>query len=137
MAKLLRSITSGGPQTVYHFLHNQDRPDRAFTTERAQKARMANAASGRIFVTVPKDHFRPIPAEIDPERNQGVLVGEFWDLHMDVRQWGVHYPPVAGIARRANYGARSVVISRGYEDDEDNGEWFIYTGSDVSPTPVT
>ncbi|KAL6576479.1 hypothetical protein OROHE_000260 [Orobanche hederae] len=129
MAKLSRSITSGGPQTVYRFLHNQDRPDRAFTTERAQKAGMANAASGRIFVTVPKDHFGPIPAENDPERNQGVLVGEFWDLRMDVRQWGVHYPPVAGIAGRAHYGAQSVVISGGYEDDEDNGEWFIYTGS--------
>ncbi|GER48548.1 zinc finger C3HC4-type RING finger family protein [Striga asiatica] len=122
MAKLSRSISSGGTQQVYRFLHNQDRPDRAFTTERAQKAGMANAASGRIFVTVPKDHFGPIPAESDPERNQGVLVGETWDLRMDVRQWGVHYPPVAGIAGQAHYGAQSVVISGGYEDDEDNGE---------------
>ncbi|KAK6147963.1 hypothetical protein DH2020_018875 [Rehmannia glutinosa] len=128
MAKLSRSITSGGPQIVYRFLHNQDRPDKAFTTERAQRAGMANAASGRIFVTVPKDHFGPIPPENDPERNQGVLVGESWDLRMDCRQWGVHYPPVAGIAGRAHYGAQSVVISGGYEDDEDNGEWFIYTG---------
>ncbi|GFQ03381.1 E3 ubiquitin-protein ligase orthrus 2 [Phtheirospermum japonicum] len=128
-AKLSRSNNSGGPQTVYRFVHNQDRPDRAFTTERAQKAGMANASSGRIFVTVPKDHFGPISAESDPERNQGVLVGEFWDLRMDVRQWGVHYPPVAGIAGRAHYGAQSVVISGGYEDDEDSGEWFIYTGS--------
>ncbi|KAI3455158.1 hypothetical protein Pfo_011821 [Paulownia fortunei] len=129
MAKLSSSITSGGPQIVYRFLHNQDRPDKAFTTERAQKAGMANAASGRIFVTVPKDHFGPIPAENDPERNQGVLVGETWDLRMDCRQWGVHYPPVAGIGGKAHYGAQSVVISGGYEDDEDNGEWFIYTGS--------
>lgn len=129
MAKLARSINSGGPQIVYRFLHNQDRPDRAFTTERAKRAGMANASSGRIFVTVPKDHFGPIPAENDPERNQGVLVGETWDLRMDCRQWGVHYPPVAGIGGRAHYGAQSVVISGGYEDDEDCGEWFIYTGS--------
>ncbi|KAL3631749.1 E3 ubiquitin-protein ligase ORTHRUS 2 [Castilleja foliolosa] len=128
-AKLLKSNSSGAPQTAYRFVHNQDRPDRAFTTERAKKAGMANAASGRIFVTVPKDHFGPISAESDPVRNLGVLVGEFWALRMDVRQWGVHYPPVAGIAGQAQYGAQSVVISGGYEDDEDSGEWFIYTGS--------
>ncbi|XP_073313678.1 E3 ubiquitin-protein ligase ORTHRUS 2-like isoform X2 [Primulina huaijiensis] len=130
MVKLARSITSGGPQIVYRFLHNQDRPDRAFTTERAKRAGMANASSGRIFVTIPKDHFGPIPAENDPERNQGVLVRETWDLRMDCRQWGVYYPPVAGIGGRAHYGAHLVVISGGYEDDEDCGEWFIYTGSD-------
>lgn len=26
-------------------------------------------------------------------------------------------------------GAQSVVLSGGYEDDVDNGEWFLYTGS--------
>ncbi|KAH6821234.1 Zinc finger RING family protein [Perilla frutescens var. hirtella] len=129
MAKLSRTITSGGSQTVYTYLHDQDRPDRAFTTERAQRAGMANAASGRVFVTLPKDHFGPIPAEHDPERNQGVLVGETWANRMEARQWGVHYPPIAGISGRKHYGSQSIVISGGYEDDEDHGEWFIYTGS--------
>ncbi|KAL2478962.1 E3 ubiquitin-protein ligase [Forsythia ovata] len=129
MAKMSKSLSSRGPQNVYRSLHIQDRPDKAFITERAQKAGMANAASGRIFVTVPKDHFGPIPAENDPERNQGVLVGESWAMRMDCRQWGVHYPPIAGIGGKAQYGAQSVVISGGYEDDEDHGEWFIYTGS--------
>lgn len=131
MAKMSKSLSSGGPQNVYRSLHIQDRPDKAFTTERAQKAGMANAASGRIFVTVPKDHFGPITAENDPERNQGVVVGEGWAMRMDCRQWGVHYPPVAGIGGKASYGAQSVVISGGYEDDEDHGEWFIYTGRSV------
>ncbi|KAG6390721.1 hypothetical protein SASPL_148465 [Salvia splendens] len=131
MAKLMRTITSGSvaPQTVHCYLHDQDRPDAAFTTERAQRAGMANAASGRIFVTLPKDHFGPIPAENEPERNLGVLVGETWKMRMEVRQWGVHYPPIAGISGKAHYGSQSVVISGGYEDDEDHGEWFIYTGS--------
>ena len=31
-------------------MHHQDRPDKAFTTERTQKAGKANAASGKIFV---------------------------------------------------------------------------------------
>ena len=79
-------------------------------------------------MTLPKDHFGPIPAENDPERNLGVLVGETWKMRMEVRQWGVHYPPIAGISGKAHYGSQSVVISGGYEDDEDHGEWFIYTG---------
>lgn len=61
---------------------------------------------------------------------------------MDCRQFGAHFPHVAGIAgqsSRGQYfgveevilflGAQSVVLSGGYEDDLDNGEWFLYTGS--------
>ncbi|CAK9186891.1 unnamed protein product [Ilex paraguariensis] len=129
MAKMSRSIATGGPQSVYHFVHNQDRPDKAYTTDRAQRAGMANAASGRIFVTVPPDHFGPILAENDPDRKQGVLVGECWENRMECRQWGIHRPHVAGIAGQSEYGAQSVVLSGGYEDDEDHGEWFLYTGS--------
>ncbi|KAI3965040.1 hypothetical protein MKX01_013971 [Papaver californicum] len=47
-------------------------------------------------------HFGRIPAENGP-RNQGsVLVGE--------------------------YGAKSVALSGDYEDDENHGDWFLYTG---------
>lgn len=49
---------------------NAERPDEAFTTERAVKSGKANASSGRIFVTIPPDHFGPITAEFDPERSQ-------------------------------------------------------------------
>jgi E3 ubiquitin-protein ligase UHRF1 len=35
---------------------------------------------------------------------------------------------VSGIAGQSEYGAQSVVLSGGYIDDEDHGEWFIYTG---------
>ncbi|KAI9113791.1 hypothetical protein K1719_015042 [Acacia pycnantha] len=107
----------------------RDRPEKAYTTERAQRKGNANAASGKIFVTVPQDHFGPIPAENDPERNQGVLVGECWEHRLECRQWGVHLPPVSGIAGQSNYGAQSVVLSGGYVDDEDHGEYFLYTGS--------
>lgn len=128
MAKLSKTIVAGGLPKVYHFVHNQNRPDKAYTTERAQRAGKANACSGKIFVTVPPDHFGPIPAENDPERNQGVLVGECWEDRLECRQWGVHLPHVAGIAGQANYGAQSVALSGGYVDDEDHGEWFLYTG---------
>jgi len=50
------------------------RPNEAFTTDRAQRAGRANAASGRIMVTVPNDHFGPILPEHDPE--SGKVRGE-------------------------------------------------------------
>lgn len=48
---------------------------------------------------------------------------------MECRQWGAHFPHVAGIAGQSDYGSQSVALSGGYEDDEDHGEWFLYTGS--------
>ncbi|KAL6984027.1 E3 ubiquitin-protein ligase ORTHRUS 2 [Sarracenia purpurea var. burkii] len=129
MAKMARCNTMGTSPKVYHFVHNQNRPDKAYTTERAKKAGKANACSGKIFVTVPPDHFGPILADNDPERNQGVFVGETWEDRMECRQWGAHLPHVAGIAGQSDYGAQSVALSGGYEDDEDHGEWFLYTGS--------
>nr|XP_023902083.1 E3 ubiquitin-protein ligase ORTHRUS 2-like [Quercus suber]POF20430.1 e3 ubiquitin-protein ligase orthrus 2 [Quercus suber] len=129
MAKVSKSIGAGGPSKVYHFVHNQNRPDKAYMTERAQRKGKSNAASGKIFVTVAPDHFGPIPAENDPERNQGVLVGECWEDRLECRQWGAHLPHVAGIAGQSNHGAQSVALSGGYLDDEDHGEWFLYTGS--------
>lgn len=47
-------------------ISDKDRPDEAFTTDRAVRSGRANAASGRIMVTVPGDHFGPIPPEADP-----------------------------------------------------------------------
>lgn len=127
MAKTAKS-TSGVSSPVYHFIRNENRPEKAFTTERAKKAGKANACSGQIFVTIPPDHFGPILSEYDPKRHQGVLVGETWEDRMECRQWGVHLPHVAGISGQCDYGAQSVALSGGYEDDEDHGEWFLYTG---------
>ncbi|KAL3701928.1 hypothetical protein R1sor_019950 [Riccia sorocarpa] len=118
-----------GPPKAYIPIANENRPDKCFTSERAVKTGKANAASGKIFVTVPPDHFGPIPAENDPDRGQGVLVGESWPDRMDCRQWGAHLPHVAGIAGQSTLGSQSVCLSGGYEDDEDHGEWFLYTGS--------
>eukprot|EP00898_Chlorokybus_atmophyticus_P000413 jgi/Chlat1/1372/Chrsp119S01790 len=99
---------------------NSLRPDEAFTTDRAQRAGRANAAS---------DHFGPIEASADPERGRGVLVSDEWKDRFDCRQWGAHRPHVAGIAGQSEVGAQSVALSGGYEDDEDHGEYFLYTGS--------
>ncbi|KAK1408734.1 hypothetical protein QVD17_40748 [Tagetes erecta] len=129
MAKMTRSNAASGPLKPYYSVLNQNKPDKAYTTERAKKTGKANACSGKIFVTVPPDHFGPIPAENDPERGMGVLVGENWEDRLECRQWGAHLPHVAGICGQSDYGAQSVALSGGYEDDEDHGEWFLYTGS--------
>ncbi|CAM6037685.1 unnamed protein product [Sphagnum compactum] len=128
MAKTAKS-SNGGPPKAYQHRDNDSRPDKCFTTSRAVKTGKANACSGKIFVTIPPDHFGPIPAENDPLRNQGVLVGESWEDRLECRQWGAHMPHVAGIAGQSDYGSQSVALSGGYEDDEDHGEWFLYTGS--------
>ncbi|XP_061344128.1 E3 ubiquitin-protein ligase ORTHRUS 2-like [Gastrolobium bilobum] len=129
LAKIAKSEGSPDAPKVHQFIRNQDRPDQAFTTDRAKKTGKANACSGKIFVTIPPDHFGPITAENDPTRNRGVLVGDTWEDRMECRQWGAHFPHVAGIAGQSSYGAQSVALSGGYEDDEDHGEWFLYTGS--------
>ncbi|XP_020581355.1 E3 ubiquitin-protein ligase ORTHRUS 2-like [Phalaenopsis equestris] len=129
MAKSAKSGTSCGSVNEYHFIRNENRPDKAYTTDRAKRAGKANACSGQIFVTTPPDHFGSITAEYDPKMRRGVLVGDSWDDRMDCRQWGAHLPHVAGIAGQSEYGAQSVALSGGYQDDEDHGEWFLYTGS--------
>ncbi|OMO52339.1 Zinc finger, RING-type [Corchorus olitorius] len=118
-----------GPSTDY--VRNEDKPDEAYTTERAKKGGMANAKSGKIFVNVKNDHFGPILAEHDLKRNLGVEVGETWGNRLECRQWGVHFPQIKGIAGQKDQGAQSVILSGGYEDDEDHGEWFLYTGRHV------
>ena len=69
---------------------------------------------------VPKNHFGPIP---------GIEVGMSWLQRIQVSEEGVHRPPVAGIAGKAEEGSQSIVLAGGYEDDEDNGDTFLYTGA--------
>lgn len=60
---------AAGPRD-YKRVENEARPDTAFTTDRAVRSGRANASSGRIMVTIPPDHFGPITAEYDPDRNR-------------------------------------------------------------------
>ncbi|RXG62368.1 E3 ubiquitin-protein ligase UHRF1 [Armadillidium vulgare] len=80
----------------------------------------ACAGRQKVCSIVPQDHFGPIP---------GVEVGTLWKFRLQVSEAGVHRPHVAGIHGRENSGAYSIVLAGGYEDDEDRGEEFTYTGS--------
>ncbi|XP_066393736.1 E3 ubiquitin-protein ligase ORTHRUS 2-like [Miscanthus floridulus] len=129
-ARMPRTTNSTGSVDLHrHYIQNVDKPDRAYTTDKAKRAGKANASSGKIFVTTAQDHFGPILPEHDPMRETGVRVGETWADRFECRQWGAHLPHIAGIAGQSRNGAQSVALSGGYEDDEDNGDWFLYTGS--------
>ena len=77
MAK--QGVQNPSNNSQFERVRNKDRPDEAFTTDRAVRAGRANAASGRIMVTVPNDHFGPIPPEADP-RGLVSMIGE--SLHI-------------------------------------------------------
>ncbi len=58
----------------------------------------------------------------------GVSVGKIFPNRMSLFKAGVHKSIQGGISGRQEEGADSIVISGGYEDDEDNGDVIIYTG---------
>jgi E3 ubiquitin-protein ligase UHRF1 len=81
---------------------------------------MATQGVATKCTIVPKDYFGAIP---------GVEVGTSWLYRIDCCASGVRRPPVAGIAGTGSLGSPSVVLAGGYEDDNDNGEEFTYTGA--------
>ena len=123
-----RSLSVAAPPKPQVRLIDKDRPLEAFTTERAQRSGRANAASGRILVTIPADWFGPIPASHCPEPphagERGIEVGDTWADRLDCRQYGAHFPHVAGIAGQSHCGAQSVVLSV-REKRERGGEVFF------------
>lgn len=58
----------------------------------------------------------------------GVPVGTVFASRRELSRAGVHRPLQAGISGAENEGADSIVLSGGYEDDNDFGNVIIYTG---------
>ncbi|RKP34926.1 the Sra domain of E3 ubiquitin-protein ligase Uhrf2, partial [Dimargaris cristalligena] len=81
---------------------------------------MACAGVDNKCTIVKPDHVGPIP---------GIHVGQTWKFRIQLSESGVHRPPVGGIAGKSDVGAVSIVMACGYEEDEDYGDEFIYTGS--------
>ena len=59
---------------------------------------------------------------------EGVPVGAIFADRRELRAAGLHMPPQAGISGSQLEGADSIVVSGGYEDDEDYGSRIVYTG---------
>lgn len=58
----------------------------------------------------------------------GVPVGAIYADREQLSEAGVHRPNQAGIAGSQSVGADSIVVSGGYQDDEDLGDLIVYTG---------
>ena len=54
--------------------------------------------------------------------------GDAFRTRIELAQSGVHKPLQAGISGSASEGADSIVLSGGYEDDQDSGDTILYTG---------
>ncbi|HEY9643571.1 MAG TPA: YDG/SRA domain-containing protein [Coleofasciculaceae cyanobacterium] len=67
-----------------------------------------------------------------PERNFGHILGypegSWFESRAALAEAGLHRPRVAGISGTESEGADSIVLSGGYEDDEDLGDEIVYTG---------
>ncbi|GAB3692146.1 HNH endonuclease [Spirosoma flavus] len=58
----------------------------------------------------------------------GVPEGSEFENRFYLSKYGVHKPLQAGISGSQAEGADSIILSGGYEDDEDYGDVIIYTG---------
>jgi putative restriction endonuclease len=58
----------------------------------------------------------------------GVKVGDLFIDRRDLHDRRIHAPLQAGISGSRSEGADSIVVSGGYVDDEDHGDFLIYTG---------
>ena len=97
-----------------------NRPSNAKPQNRDWGRGMATAGVKDKCYIVGGHHFGPIP---------GIEVGMSWQYRVQVAGTGIHRPPVSGIAGQSSIGCQSIVLAGGYEDDEDHGDWFYYTGS--------
>lgn len=59
---------------------------------------------------------------------EGVAVGQLFVDRNELHALNVHRPPQGGISGTGREGADSIVVSGGYVDDEDHGDYIIYTG---------
>jgi len=59
---------------------------------------------------------------------EGVNAGTEFANRAELSASGIHRPTQAGICGSGNEGAESIVVSGGYEDDEDYGDYLIYGG---------
>ena len=58
----------------------------------------------------------------------GVLEGATFPTFTDLRVAGVHKTTQRGIVGGAKEGCESICLNGEYGDDDDRGDWIIYTG---------
>jgi putative restriction endonuclease len=73
---------------------------------------MANNDKGRVFGHI-----------------HGTTVGQIFKDRAALAKAGINKPGRAGISGGGKEGADSIVLSGGYEDDQDEGNVIIYSGA--------
>ncbi len=58
----------------------------------------------------------------------GIKIGQIFNSREDLSKSGIHAPYMGGIWGNKSEGACSIVLSGGYEDDEDELNYVLYTG---------
>ena len=80
---------------------------------------------GFVIVALPNaERVAPFPFGELP----GIPPGTAFKNREALHDAGVHRQLQGGITGLPAYGAESIVLSGGYEDDEDHGDWIVYTG---------
>lgn len=59
----------------------------------------------------------------------GYPEGSGFDTRAELSEVGLHKPRMAGVSGSIHEGVDSIILSGGYEDDEDYGATIIYTGA--------
>ncbi|MFD4395891.1 YDG/SRA domain-containing protein [Kitasatospora sp. NPDC058478] len=98
---------------------------RAQTARQEERARVRELATALPEGQAPVE-FGPFPDGIGPV--PGVRLGQEFDNRRTLSLAGVHRPLQAGICGLRELGAESIVVSGGYEEDEDLGDVILYTG---------
>ena len=65
----------------------------------------------------------------------GTKEGQVFANRKELGLSGIHTPPQAGIWGRQNEGSASIVLSGGYADDIDDGDYILYTGQGGQDKP--
>ena len=65
----------------------------------------------------------------------GTKEGQVFVSREELGLSGIHRPPMHGIWGREAEGSASIVISGGYEDDVDDGDYILYTGQGGQDAP--
>ncbi len=58
----------------------------------------------------------------------GYVENTIFGSRRELSEIGIHRPTMAGISGTSHEGADSIVVSGGYEDDDDQGNEIVYTG---------
>ncbi|TBU48361.1 hypothetical protein BD309DRAFT_987411 [Dichomitus squalens] len=120
---LRRSARNRGSKTNY-----DEKGDNASAAARALPKVVSVGAQRAAMMDAPRDQMKRLHDPKTYGAIPGVPIGTWWETREACSKDAIHAPWVAGISPGPQ-GAYSIALSGGYEDDQDYGDGFTYTGS--------